>query len=74
MTYEVLRAFDASGEHLVPGQVVDVTAWRPRNVEGLVNSRYLRPAAIPTPDGFEVQFARRGAGHTGKKAVSSGKE
>lgn len=39
--YVVKRPFNAEGESLVPGQVVDASSWRHRNV--LVSNGYLRP-------------------------------
>lgn len=53
MYYRVLRKFPASGKTLMPGDVVDCSdpkAWRPRNVENLVTTRYLKPYIGPLPD------------------------
>ena len=61
MQYEVLRAFEGAGQLLEPGMVVDTSTWRARNVEGLVNNRYLRPAGLAVPEGFDVKLERQSA-------------
>ncbi len=46
MQHQVLRPFNgAEGAELQPGQVVDTSSWRARNVSWLVARRYLLPVA-----------------------------
>lgn len=74
MQYQVLRAFDAGGKTLQPGEIVDVTGWRTRNIEGLVNDKRLKPLGPDAPDGFEYQLVRRGVGHNSRKGAAGGRE
>ena len=49
----VLRRF-ATDHRLEAGEVVDVSAWRPRNVEGLIEGRYLRPIVADGLAGYQM--------------------
>lgn len=42
MMLEVLKKFEADGNRLSPGDIVDGGGWR--NLQRLISSRYVRPA------------------------------
>lgn len=57
MLCKVLRAI--SGCDATPGSVIDTQAWRPANVKGLINTRYLQPISLDQADGVQVTLARQ---------------
>jgi hypothetical protein len=70
----VLRRFKT--DHMLEaGEVVDVSAWRPRNVEGLIEGRYLRPVVADSLAGYQIHLTReagKASAATRKKEGSHG--
>jgi hypothetical protein len=59
MQCEVLRAFFGEGRQLAIGEIVDTAEWRPRNVEGLIETRYLRPVTEQDFGGYNLHLTRQ---------------
>lgn len=57
-THVVLRPFDAAGNRLMAGTLVDASDWK--NTERLVSTKYLRPAS-PADRNREVANVSAGA-------------
>lgn len=75
MTCEVLRPIEALGRTLQPGEVVDVDAWRPRNVQALIANGRLREMALsPAPEGLEWKLVPQAKTAASQKPRKAGEE
>lgn len=62
MRHQVLRPFQGAERAFHPGQIIDTSDWRTRNVRGLVQGRYLQLV----PDAGAVPLPKRGVAPSGQ--------